>query len=76
MRRCAIVIPALNEASTVSHVIQRAVAEDDCDVILVDDGSDDGTAQLAMNSGATVLPLADRLCMGRDPSGYQIRRGE
>lgn len=61
MRRCAIVIPALNEASTVSHVIQRAAAEDDCDVILVDDGSDDGTAQLAMNSGATVLPLADRL---------------
>lgn len=61
MRRCAIVIPALNEASTVSHVIQRAARADNCDVILVDDGSDDGTTQLAMNAGATVLPLADRL---------------
>lgn len=49
----AIVIPALNESATIAEVIGRAVPFGR--VIVVDDGSTDGTAETARAAGATVV---------------------
>ena len=48
------VIPAYNEALAVGKVVS-AVAEKVSSVIVVDDGSDDRTAELAKEAGAVVL---------------------
>jgi glycosyltransferase involved in cell wall biosynthesis len=53
MRTIAIV-PALNEARSVGTVV-RALAPYADEVIVVDDGSMDGTAAAALSSGATVV---------------------
>ena len=47
-------IPALNEARTIQQVV-RGVRAHVSDVVVVDDGSMDGTATLASQCGATVL---------------------
>ncbi|WP_324661910.1 glycosyltransferase family 2 protein [Haloarcula sediminis] len=47
-------IPAYNEADTVGGVV-RAARESAADVLVVDDGSDDRTAAVATEAGATVL---------------------
>lgn len=47
------VIPAYNEASSISAVVKSIVAYGT--VIVVDDGSTDGTAELARRGGAVVL---------------------
>lgn len=50
----AVVIPALNEALRIREVVRDARAH--CDhVIVIDDGSDDGTADCIADLGATVL---------------------
>jgi len=51
-----IIIPAYNEAATIGRVVEevkRAVPA--AEVIVVDDGSKDGTAELAKTAGARVL---------------------
>jgi glycosyltransferase involved in cell wall biosynthesis len=50
----AVVIPAYNEAATIRDVAQRALREAAL-VIVVDDGSSDGTAQRLDGLGAVVL---------------------
>ena len=52
-RRIAIVIPALNEAATITQVVQAAQRKGQC--IVVDDGSTDATARLACDAGALVV---------------------
>ena len=47
------VIPAYNEADRIKKVITGAIAY--LPVLVIDDGSSDATAQIAENSGATVL---------------------
>jgi len=53
-----IIIPAYNEQGRVGHVIRDVKsALPGADVLVVDDGSTDGTAADAVKAGATVLSL-------------------
>jgi glycosyltransferase involved in cell wall biosynthesis len=64
LRRVAIV-PALNEAGTVASVVAEIRAVDaHCEVVVVDDGSRDDTAERALEAGARVLKLPLNLGIG------------
>src|SRR5207249_2628876 len=55
----SIIVPTLNEADTITAAVEsarRAVA--DCDIIVVDAGSVDGTAAVARRAGARVVQAA------------------
>ena len=75
--RIAVVIPALNEALRIREVAEGALRQ--CpNVILVDDGSDDGTAEAVADLPLTVLRHATRLGKGaglRDGFAEALRRG-
>jgi glycosyltransferase involved in cell wall biosynthesis len=63
-RRIAIV-PALNEAATIGRVIHEIRAVDPgFTIVVVDDGSDDGTAAIAEAAGARLLRLPFNLGIG------------
>lgn len=51
------IVPALDEASTISQVIADIRLNLTNDVVVIDDGSSDSTAELALASGAVVLPM-------------------
>lgn len=51
----AVVIPALNEASSIGRVIADLPAESLREIVVVDNGSTDRTADVARAAGATVL---------------------
>lgn len=73
----AVVIPALNEALRIRGVVEGALAE--CDrVIVVDDGSDDDTAQQIADLPVVVLRHTDRRGKGaslRDGFAEALRQG-
>ncbi len=57
LARACILIPALDAAQTLGDVVDgltRAIPE--CEIIVVDDGSSDGTADVARAHGCTVIP--------------------
>lgn len=56
-RAALAVIPARNEAATVADIVQRTLATGQCDVLVVDDASNDETAVLARTAGATVITV-------------------
>ena len=56
MKGCAVLIPAFNEANGVARVISAAKATG-YEVWVVDDGSQDATAEYARAAGAEVLTL-------------------
>src|SRR3954470_18095740 len=59
------VVPAYNEVGTVASVVRKL--NDNCpdfDVLVIDDGSRDGTAQAAEVAGARVLRLPFNLGIG------------
>jgi rSAM/selenodomain-associated transferase 2 len=52
--RVSIIIPALNEAQTIRHNVERAVALHPAEVVVVDGASSDDTASIARAAGARV----------------------
>ncbi len=69
--KIAAIIPAYNEEATIAQVVKRAKESEHIDeVIVVDDGSFDATAQLAEDGGARVIKLNQN--MGK---GYALEKG-
>ena len=75
--RIAVVIPALNEALRIRGVVEGALRH--CpNVIVIDDGSDDGTVEAIAGLPVTVLRHATRMGKGaglRDGFAEALRRG-
>lgn len=60
MEKVSVIVPAFNEAATISKIVTVAFASALVDeVIVVDDGSADATAKLAADSGAKVLQMTE-----------------
>ncbi len=53
--RVVVIIPALNEQKGIKHVLQEIPVDHVNEVIVVDNGSADNTAEVARKNGATVL---------------------
>ena len=66
----AIIIPAYNEASRIGGVLDDVLERFDKEVIVVDDGSSDATAERAMGHDVTVL--RHRVNLGK---GAALRTG-
>ncbi len=63
--RILVVIPCRNEAERIRPVVESVRATlGDADVVVVDDDSQDETARIACEAGATVLPLVVNLGYG------------
>lgn len=53
--RVSVIIPALNEEETIADVVRGVPGETADEVIVVDNGSEDGTAERATSAGARVV---------------------
>ena len=63
--RVLVIIPALNEEATVGGVVKEVMASvPDAHVLVVDDGSEDETTNVARAAGADVLTLPFNLGVG------------
>jgi Glycosyl transferase family 2 len=76
-----VVMPCLNEAETVATCVRKAVAfiaENgiDGEVVVADNGSTDGSRELAAAAGARVVPIAERGYGNALMGGILAARGE
>ena len=64
-RRRIAIVPAFNEEASIARVVGELLAYDSgLRVVVVDDGSTDGTAEIARSAGAKVLSLPFNLGIG------------
>ena len=63
MRASLVVIPTYNEAESIVDLL-AALKPLDCDVLVIDDGSPDGTAQIVRNLGIEVIEREGKLGLG------------
>jgi glycosyltransferase involved in cell wall biosynthesis len=77
--RTLVLVPAWNESRNVGTTVREIrAASEDYDVVVIDDGSVDDTADVARRAGATVLSLPFNLGVGgamRTGFTYAQRRG-
>lgn len=59
-----VLVPALNESRTVGEVVRGARSALGCDVLVIDDGSDDDTSDRALDAGAMVVSHPFNLGVG------------
>ena len=76
-----VVIPCLNEAETVATCVRKAVgfiadSGIDGEVVVADNGSTDGSRQLAADAGARVVPIPERGYGNAIMGGIVAARGE
>ena len=76
-----VVIPCLNEAETVATCVSKAalfIEQNgiDGEVVVADNGSTDGSRQLAADAGARVVPIKDRGYGNALTGGILAARGE
>jgi glycosyltransferase involved in cell wall biosynthesis len=76
LRRVSVVIPARDEARTIGRTLEAVFAQEspgiELEVLVVDDGSEDATAEVASGAGARVLRL-DRRYRGGSPGAARNR---
>ena len=76
MEKVWVVMPAYNEAKSIGAVLDTLRAEGLKDVIVVDDGSKDKTAEVARKKGATVVSHQRNMGLGAAlRTGLQKARG-
>jgi glycosyltransferase involved in cell wall biosynthesis len=78
MDRALVIVPALNEADSLPRVIPAVRAACGADLLVVDDGSTDATARVALELGARVVSHPFNLGYGAAlQTGYRfaLRRG-
>ena len=63
MRSALVVIPTYNEAESIGEIL-AALKPLDCDVLVIDDGSPDGTAKIVRNLGIEVIERAGKQGLG------------
>ena len=76
--RIVAIVPAWNEAGAIGGVVDEILAFDSSiDVVVVDDASDDETAEVAARQGATVLRLPFNVGIGGAvQTGFRYARDE
>ncbi|MGD8521378.1 MAG: TIGR04283 family arsenosugar biosynthesis glycosyltransferase [Desulfobacterales bacterium] len=71
----SIIIPALNEADTITTTLSKITNEERVEIIVVDGGSNDATADLAKSYGVNVLKAAPSKAKQMN-AGAKIATGE
>ncbi len=68
MRTSLVVIPTYNEAESIGQILS-ALKPLDCDVLVIDDGSPDGTAKIVRELGVEVIERSSKFGLG---SAYRM----